>query len=60
MNKYSRARVQNGKDTRKLVCLFFLQGDLCLKVEEHVLCVEMRVDAVLSNLKGTGMGSIVI
>ncbi|XP_065884810.1 inositol polyphosphate-4-phosphatase type I A-like [Dysidea avara] len=28
-------------------------GDLCLKVEEHVLCVEMRVDAVLSNLDGT-------
>ena len=39
---------------------FFLQGDLCLKVEEHVLCVEMRVDAVLSNLEGTGMDSILI
>jgi len=35
--------------------VFRLQGDLCLKVEEHVLCVEMRVDAVLSNLEGTGM-----
>lgn len=39
------------------VCTFVspLQGDLCHQLEQHVLCVEMRVDAVFRNEEGTGV-----
>ena len=31
------------------------QGDLCHQLEQHVLCVEMRSDAVFRREEGTGV-----
>ena len=62
---YARLCVCTYVCTSVRVCLYlhvymsltyiFTQGDLCHQLEQHVLCVEMRADAVFRNEQGTGV-----